>query len=219
MAVTKLPRIGKGKGPPLSWPNDTAIGRRRLDHGLLREATHNRQQHRMSTLSISSKHNESNPTQYPSLPFKAPRASSYSGYKTYNHTHHSIQQSKAPRVSCKAPKKNKRPAPHPTQLQEKSNLSSNSLIDEKEDAESQKNSHTSKSSLPCSLTSKTPQTDSRPVAAKGIDWDAYDRAKAYRLKKIRIWVHGLRKSHRIVDSVAKELMAYCTCFPSPCFLL
>lgn len=81
-------------------------------------------------------------------------------------------------------------------------------MNKKEGAKSGKNNPIGKSSLPSPLTSKRYSSDTHPVAAKGMDWDADDRAKALRLKKIRIWVWSLRKCHRIVDSVAKELMAY-----------
>ena len=211
MAVTKLPRTRKGtlsQGPPLSWPNDTAIGRRRPNLGLLRQATHNRQQRRLSNSPASSKENISKPIQHPAVRSQARRASGYSRYKAHKRTHRLTQQPTVPRVFGKPPKQNKGPAPHPTQLRKRSKLSSSLLIDGKDDAKSQKDGHIGKSSLSLSLTLYTLQTDTLSVAAKGIDWDTYYRAKAQRLKKIRIWVHNLRTSHRIVESVAKELMAY-----------
>ncbi|KAL9072611.1 MAG: hypothetical protein Q9161_003469 [Pseudevernia consocians] len=217
MAVTKLPRTRKGmlsQGPPLSWPNDTVIGPRRSRLGLLRQATLNRQQHRISNLSARSSDNGPKLTRHPSLRSKAPQVSGYSRYKAHKRNHSSTQQSKAPKVSGKPPKQNgklgaTKPPPHATQLPQASQVSSNSLIEKKEDAKSQKDNHIGNLSPPPPLTSKTPRPNThRLVAAKGIDWDAYDRAKAHRLKKIRTWVYNLRKCYRIVASVAKELMAY-----------
>lgn len=216
MAVTKIPRTRTAmmsQRPPLSWPNDLAIGPRRPRLGLLRKATQNRQQHRISNLSASSRRNAPKPTHHPLLHSQLPSASGYSRYKAHKLTHHSTQQSKVPRASGKPPKQieklgAQKPPPHATQRFEASQVSSNSLTNKKEGAKSQKDDHTGKSSLPYSLTSKRHSSHSRLVAAKGIDWHAYGRAKALRLKKIRIWVYDLRKSHRIVDSVAKELMAY-----------
>lgn len=159
MAVTKLPRTRKGtisQAPPLSWPNDTAIGRRRPSLGLLRQATHNRQQRHLSTLPASLKQIVPRPAQHSAVRSQASRASSHPRYKVHKRTHHSTQQSTAPRFSGKPPKQNKGPAPHSTQLRKHS---SNSLIDEKEDAKSQKDSHISTSSLPSPLTPKTLQID------------------------------------------------------------
>ncbi|KAF6219608.1 hypothetical protein HO133_004077 [Letharia lupina] len=215
MAVTKLLRTRKGilsHGPPLSWPNDTTIGPRRPRLGLLRQATHNHRQHRISDLSASSRHKAPKLIHHPHLRSRAPQASSYSRYKAHKRTHHSTQQSKAPKVSGKPPKQIEKlvvqkPPPHATQLPKASQVSSSSLINKKKDAMSQKNNHTGKPSHPPPLTSEPPRPDTHP-AAKGMDWTAYDRAKAHRLKNIRIWVHSLRRAHRIVDSVATELMAY-----------
>ncbi|CAD6572248.1 MAG: hypothetical protein ASARMPRED_005205 [Alectoria sarmentosa] len=116
-------------------------------------------------------------------------------------------------VSGKPPKQNEelnvqKPSPHPRQLSQASQVPSNLLTKKKEDAKSQNDNHIGRFSLPPPLTSKRNSPNTHPVAAKGIDWNAYGRAKALRLKKIRIWVYELRKSHRIVDSVARELMAY-----------
>lgn len=97
----------------------------------------------------------------------------------------------------------------------KSKVPSNSSTDAKKAAKSQKASPIGEPSspiLPSHIEKTTLKlTHTRPApapAAKDIDWDAYYRAKADRLKQIRIWVHNLRTSHRIVPSVATELMAY-----------
>ena len=144
MAVTKLPRRRKGtlpQRPPLSWPNDTVIGRRRPHLGLLRQATHNSQQRRLSELSASSKRNVSKPIRLPALHSQAPQASDYSRYKAHQQAHLSTQQPNTPRTLGKPPKQNKKPAPQATQLRKKSRLSSSLLTDEKEDAKSRQHSH------------------------------------------------------------------------------
>lgn len=109
MVVTKLPRTPTGmisQGPPLSWPNDTAIGPHRPRLGLLKKATQNRQQHRISNLSASSRRNFSKPTHHAPLHSQVLSASRYSRYKAHKRTDHSTQQSKAaPRVSGKPPKR------------------------------------------------------------------------------------------------------------------
>lgn len=169
MAVTKLPRTRKGtisQGPPLSWPNDTAIGRRRPNLGLLRQATHNRQQRRLSTLPATSKQNVPRPVQHSAVRSQASKASGYPRYKTHKRIHHPAQQPTASRFSGKAPKQNKGLAPHSTQLRKHSKLSRNSLIDEKEDAKSQKDSHISTSSPPSPLTSNTLQTNNPPSSIR-----------------------------------------------------
>ena len=142
MAVTK-PRTRKGtisQHPPLSWPNDIAIGRRRPHLGLLRQATYNSQQHRMSNLSASSKRNISKSTQRASPHSQAPRASKFFRYKAHKRTHRSTQESQGPRVSGKPPTKTKKPGPHATQPWKKSKVPSNSPTGAKKDANSQNDS-------------------------------------------------------------------------------
>ena len=149
MAVTKLPRTHDGtllQSPPLSWPNNTAVGPRRPCLGLFRQATRNRQQHRMSNLSASSRHNQPKPTLHSPLPSQAPRASGYSRHKAFKRTDHSTQQSKAPKIWSKPPKQNEKlgvqdPSPHATQLSKTSEVPSNSLTTKKADAKSQKDKH------------------------------------------------------------------------------
>ncbi|CAF9911262.1 hypothetical protein IMSHALPRED_009980 [Imshaugia aleurites] len=222
MAVTKLPRTRKGilsRGPPLSWPNDTTLGPRRPRLGLLRQATHNSQQHRISNLSASPRHNVPRPTHPSSLRSQPPRASGSSRYKAHKRTHGSKQHSKTPTVSGNPPKQNENPViqnppPHPTQLPEVPHLSSTSLTANKQAANPPNaNHHKHKPppppSHPSSSSSNPPQTTPHPPPPrKPINWPAYARAKAHRLKQIRIWISTLHRAHRIVDSVAKELMAY-----------
>ena len=151
MAVTKRPHGRKGtlsRRPPLSWPNDTAIGRRRHHLGLLRQATYNSQQRRMSELSACSKNNVLKPIHQPALQSQAPRVSGYSKYKVHKRTHHPTQHPNTPRYLGK---RIKRLAPHGPQHRKKSNLSTSSLIAENEDAKSQKNIHISKPFLTSSL--------------------------------------------------------------------
>ena len=215
MAVIKLPRARKGvlsQAPPLSWPNDTAIGRRRPRLGLLRQATHNSRQHRVSSLSASSKHKVPMLAYDERLRSPAPRASGRSKYNAHTRTQGSSKQFTMPDVSGKRPKKNAKliipePSP-PTQPSKASQTPTNSLTYKKKGAKSQKHNHKAKPSYPPSPTSQTPLPSPTPSAPKAMDWSAYVRAKAHRLKQIRIWVHSLRRSHRIVRSVAQELMAY-----------
>ena len=165
MVVTKLPRNRKGtlsQGPPLSWPNDIAIGRHRPHLGLLRQATQNHQQHRMSNLSASSKHNIAEPTQDTSLYSQAPRAPSFSRYKAHKRTHHSTQEQQEPRVSGKTPKQDKKPGPQASQPRKRSTVPGNSRSEAKKDAKSQKDSHIGEHYLHSPLTAKA-TSDSQPA--------------------------------------------------------
>ena len=171
MAVTK-PRTRKGtisQRPPLSWPNDIAIGRRRPHLGLLRQATYNSHQHRMSNLSASSKRNISKSTQHATLHSQAPRASSFSSYQAHKRTHRSTQKSQGPRVSGKPPKRNKKPGPHATQPWKKSKVPSNSSTDAEKAAKSQKASPIGEPSSPILPShikkKKKPQTHSHPPSS------------------------------------------------------
>ena len=147
MAVIKRPYPRKGtlsRRPPLSWPNDTVIGRRRSHLGLLRQATLNSQQRRMSELSASSKNDVSKPIQQPALQPQAPRFSGNSKYKAHKRTLHSTPHPNTPKYLGKL---KKRLASHGPQHRKKSKLSTNSPTAENEDAKSQKNIHISKSFL------------------------------------------------------------------------
>lgn len=214
MAVTKHPQTRRGvQDPQLSWPNNTAMGSRRPSLKLLKKATHNRHKNRISNLSASSGNNVPKPTDHLPLHSQASRASGYSRHKVHKRAHRLEQQIKAPKVSGIPPTQNEKSVAqhsisHATQLPKASQGSSNSLTDNKAAANSHEDNHIGNPSPPSSLTSNIPQTDPRPVPAKGINWPAYERAKALRLKQIRIWIHSLHKSHRIVSPVAKELMAY-----------
>lgn len=172
MAVTKLPRTRKGmlsQAPPLSWPNDTTIGPRRPHLGLLRRATHNRQQHRISNLTASSRYNMPKPTHHSPSRSRAPRASGQSRYKAHKRTHHSAQQSKAPRVSGKSPKQTEKlatpkPLPHARKQPKASQVPSSSLMDKKADTTSQKDNQKGKLIPPSPFpTSKQPPKLTRPA--------------------------------------------------------
>lgn len=166
MTVTKLPRT-RNKGmlsqcpPPLSWPNDTAIGPRRPRLELLRQATRNRQQHRMSDLSASARRNIPNPAvQHPPLHSQAPRASGFSRHKAHKRTHHSTQRSNASNLSRKPSEQNEKlvvqnPSPDATRRPKASKVSSNSLTGKKGDAKSLKDDHMGKPSLLFPLLSLT----------------------------------------------------------------
>ena len=147
MAVTKRPYPRKwplSRRPPLSWPNDTAIGRRRPHLGLLRQATLNSRQRRMSELSASLRNDVPKPIQQPALQPQASRYSGYSKHKAHKRTLHSTQHPNTPKYLGKH---NKRLASHGPQHWKKSKLSINSPTAENEDAKSQKNIHISKSFL------------------------------------------------------------------------
>ncbi len=141
MAVTKLPHTRKGmplQKPPLSWPNDTAIGRRHPRLGLLKQATRTRQRQRMSSLSSSQKHHVSMPTRHASLRFPVPHASSHPRYKAHRRSHHSTQQFKGSR--SKLAKDNEKPS-NPAHLPNNSQVSNTSLTKIKKNAKSHKNNH------------------------------------------------------------------------------
>ncbi|KAM0800115.1 hypothetical protein BDR22DRAFT_821887 [Usnea florida] len=210
MAVTKHTQKRRGlQNPLLSWPNNTSVGPRRPSLKLLKKATHNHHKNRISKLSASSGHNVPEPKDHLPLHSQASRASGYSKHKAHKGVHRS-KQTKKPNISGLPPKQHEKSVAqqsisHATQAPQGP---SESLTDHKAAGKTQENKHISNSSPPSSLTSEPPPTDLRPVPAKGIDWPAYERAKALRFKQIRIWVHSLHRAHRIVASVAKELMAY-----------
>ena len=145
MAVTKLSSTRNGmarRTPQLSWPNDTALGRRRRPRlDLLRQATHNRRQHRLSSVASGSQHNVSKPTtQHSSGSSEAIRDLGYSGFKAHVKAHRLTQQSATQRDSGQTSRPIKKPPPHPTKLSKSSPISNSSLTRKKKDGKPQKRS-------------------------------------------------------------------------------
>ena len=165
MAVTKLPRMHQGMlrpHPPVSWPNDTAIGRRRPRHGLLKQAIRNRQQVRIANLSAGSNRSILKPTHNSSLRSQAPRFSDQSRHRFRQSTHHSTHQSKGSESFENSARENKKPPLRATQLPDPPKVSSNSLT-EKKHAKFQMDKHIGISSLPSSRSKLTlAQPDQTP---------------------------------------------------------